>query len=142
MRSRTAIKWLTLSALVLGALCSSFLMDFVGGGWKQGVLGYVAWALMPYAVLAVILLCMRLFRIDRSVQLLSAWASIVIALGGHLLYIDAMFVHVDAQGALVVLMIPVIQTAFSMVVVVVVILWQWRISRSATKPTHQTDGKA
>jgi hypothetical protein len=101
---------------------------------------------MPYAVLAVILLCARFFRIDRTVQLLSAWASIVIALGGPLLYFDALFVRVDAQGALVALMIPVIQTALSMAVVLVVILWQWRISRNASKPTHQadnqTDGKA
>lgn len=142
MHSRTIIKWLALGALVLGALCSSALMAFVSGGWKPGALKYVAWALMPYAVLALILLCARFFRIDRSVQLLSVWAILVIALGGPALYIDAMFVHVDAQGALVVLMIPVIQTALGLVVVVVVLLWQWRISRNAAMPTGQAEGNA
>lgn len=132
MRNQTVIQWLAWGALILGALCSSVLMAF---GLTQEVLGHVAWALMPYAVLAAILLCARLFRIDRSVQLLSAWASIVIAMGGSLLYIDALYVHVDAQAGLVALMIPVIQTNLSMVVIVVVILWQWRISRSAAKPT-------
>ena len=141
MHSRTIIKWLALGALVLGALCSSALMAFVSGGWKPGALKYVAWALMPYAVLALILLCARFFRIDRSVQLLSVWASILIALGGPLLYFDAMFVHVDAQGALVVLMVPVIQTALGMAAAVVGILWQWRISRSAAKPAQQTESK-
>jgi hypothetical protein len=116
-------------------------MAVVGGGWKQGVPGYIAWALMPYAVLAVILLSARLFRIDRSVRLAAAWASMVITLGGPLLYIDAMYVHVDAQGALVVLMIPVIQTALSMLVVAVMILWQWRIRRITAKPTYQEDRK-
>jgi hypothetical protein len=132
----TVVKSLVVFAMSLGALCSSWLMAFVGGGWKQGVLGCIAWALMPYAVIAIILLCASLFRIDRSVQLLLAWANIAIALGGPLLYIDAMFVRVDAQGALVVLMIPVIQAALSMSVPVLAILWQWRISRSAAKFTR------
>ena len=124
------MNWLTWSALILGALCASGLMAFVGGGWKQDVPGYVAWALTPYAVLAVILLGVRLFQVDRSIRLLAAWASIVIAMGGPLLYIDAMFVHGDAQGALVVLMIPLIQTALGIAVAVIGILWQWRIRRS------------
>jgi hypothetical protein len=135
------MRLLTIIAVALGAFCSSWLMAFVYGGWKHGVLGYIAWALMPYAILATILLCSRLFSIDRSVWLLSAWASIVIALGGPFLYYDAMFVHVDAQGMLVVLMIPVIQTALSMIVAVVSLLWQWRISRPATKSFQKTVGK-
>lgn len=139
MHSQTIINWLTLSALILGVLCSSVLMAF---GLTQEVLGHVAWALMPYAVLAAILLCVRLFRIDRSIQLLSAWASIVIALGGPLLYIDALYVHVDAQAGLVALMISVIQTALGVVVAVVGILWQWRISRRTTKSAHQAGRKA
>lgn len=133
-----AIRWLTIIAIALGAICSSWLIGFVAGWKPPGVLGYVAWALMPYAVLAVILLYVYMFRVNRSVQRLFAWAGIVIALGGPLLYFDAMFVHVDAQGALVLLMIPVIQTALGMVVAVVVILWQWRISRSVTKSVQQT----
>ena len=134
------VKVLTIITVALGALCSTWLMAFIGGGWMHGVLGYVAWALMPYAILAAILLCARLFRIDRTVWLFSAWASIVIALGGPLLYYDAMFVHVDAQGALVVLMIPVIQTALSTIVAVVALLWQWRISRPATNTAQKTVG--
>jgi hypothetical protein len=134
----TAVKLMAIASTALGAICSSWLMGFVAG-WKPGVLGYVAWALMPYAVLAAILLCVSPFRVNRSVQLLSAWAGIIIALGGPLLYFDAMLVHVDAQGALVVLMVPVIQTVLGMAVAVVVILWQWRISRSAAKPPQQTE---
>lgn len=129
------VKLMTIIAVALGALSSSWLMGFVAG-WKQDILGYVAWAFIPYAVLAVILLCAHLFRIDRAVELLTSWASILIALGGPLLYFDAMFVHVDAQGALVVLMVPVIQTALGMAAAVVGILWQWRISRSTAKPAQ------
>lgn len=104
------ILWLVaIVAVALGALCSSWFMVFVGGGWKQGVIGYVAWALMPYAVLTVILLTARSCRFDRPVHNLSTWASIVIALGGPLRYFDAMFVHVDAQGMLGMLMVPIVQ---------------------------------
>jgi hypothetical protein len=131
----TAIKLMAIASTALGALCSSWLMGFVAG-WKPGVFGYVAWALMPYAVLAAILLCAYMFRVNRSVQLLSAWAGIFIALGGPLLYFDAIFVHVDAQGALVVLMVPVIQTVLCMAVTIAIILWQWRINRSTAKSPH------
>lgn len=125
------VKLIAIIAVVFGAICSSWLMGFVAGWKPPGALGYVAWALMPYAVLAAILLCVYMFRVNRSVQRLSAWAGIVIALGGPLFYFDAMFVHIDAQGALVVLMVPVIQTVLGMAVAIVVVLWQWRISRSA-----------
>lgn len=60
-------KWLTLIALFFGAVYSSALMGFVGGGWIQGALGYVAWALMPYAVLFVIYFASGLFRIHLPV---------------------------------------------------------------------------
>ena len=55
MRSLTMFEWLALSVLIPGALCASVPMAF-GGGWEPGVPGYVAWALMLYSVLSVILL--------------------------------------------------------------------------------------
>ncbi|MBI5108804.1 MAG: hypothetical protein HZA62_08640 [Rhodocyclales bacterium] len=123
--SDTAIKRIASASLALGALCAGGLMGFVCG-WQPGVLGYLAWALMPYGVLGLILVCAYIFRVNRSVRMLSAWAGILIALGGPLLYIDAMFIHIDAQGALLVLMIPVIQTLVGLAVAIVATLWQWR----------------
>jgi hypothetical protein len=134
------IKWTAITAVASGALGASLLMAFVGGGWKQGVLGYVAWALMPYAVVTAMLVCARIFRLARGVHLLCHWAGIVIALGGPLLYVDAMFVHVDAQGALVVLMIPVMQTAAVIGAALVAGLWQWRAHRPAQRGALQTNG--
>lgn len=135
----TVIRWLAITAVAAGALCASWLMAFVGGGWKQGVLGYIAWALMPYVVLAAMLVCARIFHLARGVQLLCHWASIVVALGGPLLYVDAMFVHVDAQGALVVLMIPVMQTAAGIGLALAAGLWQWRIRRRIRRGASQPD---
>jgi len=125
----TVIKWMAIIAVASGALSTSWMMAFVGGSWKQGVFGYVAWALMPYAVMTAMLVCARIFRLARGVHLLCHWASIVVALGEPLLYFDAMFVHVDAQGALAVLMIPVMQTAAGIGAALVTGLWQWRVHR-------------
>lgn len=134
------MKWMAIIAVASGALSASWLMAFVGGGWKQGVFGYVVWALMPYAVVTAMLVCARMFRLDRGVHLLCHWASIAIALGGPLLYVDAMFVHVDAQGALVVLMIPIMQTATGIGAALVAGLWQWRIHRRVRRGTPKADG--
>ncbi|MCF8199750.1 MAG: hypothetical protein K9J42_13355 [Sulfuritalea sp.] len=136
----SVIKWMAAIAVVSGALSTSWLMAFVGGGWKQGVFGYVAWALMPYAVVTAMLVCARIFQLARGVHLLCHWASIVVALGGPVLYIDAMFVHVDAQGALVVLMIPVMQAAAGIGAALVAGLWQWRIHRRNRRSTPKADG--
>ena len=134
-------KWLTLIALLFGAIFSSALMAFVGGGWNKGVLGYVAWALMPYAAMAILHIGLHLFRVHQRVQLYLTCAIMVVALGGPLLYVDAMFVHVDAQGALVVLMVPIIQTALALSASVLAALWERCIRRSAAKHTHLPDIK-
>lgn len=46
------------------------------------------------------------------------------ALGGPLLYIDAMLVRVDAQGVFSALMIPIRQTVATLVVSAVAVVWQ------------------
>jgi len=130
----TVIKLLTLIIWALGALCSSGLMVFVGGGWKQGVLGYVAWALIPYLTIAVIQLCARFFHLSRPVNLLLIWAALVISTIGPLLYLDALFVHVDAQGALAILMIPVIQILLTLLATLMAVYWHWRLRRHTRKP--------
>jgi hypothetical protein len=122
-------KWLSLIALFFGAVCSSALMAFVGGGWIQGALGYVAWALMPYAVLLVIYFVSELSRIYLPIQRALTWAIIIVASVGPLLYFDTLFIHVDAQGALAMLIVPVIQTGLGLFAIVASLVWQWRINR-------------
>jgi hypothetical protein len=117
-------------------------MVFANSGWKQGVLGYVAWTLMPYAIMILVRTGLCLFRMHPPALKMLAWTIIITALGGPLLYIDALFVHVDAQGALVILMIPVIQTGFILVAVVAIIVRQWCISRRMANAASQAGGKA
>lgn len=131
---------LAAGALLLGAVASSWLMVLVGGGWKQGVPGHVAWACMPYAVLLIVFISLNRARVHPPVRRFLVWKVVLVSLGGPLLYVDAMFVHVDAQGAMAVLMVPVMQTAISLFGIVTAILWQRHIRRSATRAHRQTDG--
>jgi len=127
MRSRGRLRLATWSALVLGALSSAGLAGYIGGGWNQGVLGYVAWALSPYVALSVPHALGRVYHVGRPVQMFLAWTTVALALGGPLLYLDAMLVRVDAQGALAILMIPIRQTAAALVADAVAVVWQWRL---------------
>ena len=113
------------SALALGALCSAGLAGSIGAGWKQGIPFHAAWALFPYMALAVSLALGRVFHAGRPVQRFLAWITVVVGLGGPLLYLYAMLVRVDAQGALAALMIPIQQTAASVVAAAVAVIWQW-----------------
>jgi hypothetical protein len=133
-------KWLTLTALLFGAICSSALMTFDGGWWTQKLFGYVPWALMPYALMLVVFLVSRLFHIHPSAQLALTWGVIIVSLTGPLLYIDTVFIHVDAQGGLVMLIIPVTQLVAVLVVIIAVLLLQWRSKQTAAKASEQTVG--
>lgn len=124
--------------LLLGAICSSAVMTFDGGGWKRELLGYVLWALMPYALLLFIYFTTRLFRMHSFVQRVLIWGIVVVALAGPLLYFDALFIHVDAQGALVVLTVPAIQAGGALFILIVALLGQWRINQPATQLAQQT----
>lgn len=127
MRGHEALSLAAWSALVLGALGSAGLAAQIGGGWREGMLGYSAWALSPYVALSISLALGRALHARRPVQQFLAWTTVAVALGGPLLYIIAMLVRVDVQGALAALMIPIRQTAAALVADAVAVVWQWRI---------------
>ncbi len=134
-------RWLTLVALLSGAIGASALMMFDGGFWRKKLISHVPWALMPYAFLLALYLGSRWFRIHPSVQRALHWGIILVALAGPLLYIDTLFVHVDAQGALAMLMVPVMQAGGALFLIFTALLWSWRINNIAAKPAQQTGGK-
>lgn len=125
-------RWLAAIAVLLGAASSCVLMVFVGGGWKSGTAGYAAWALMPYAVSAVILVALRFVRLRPMLECSINWFIALVAVGGPLLYVDALFIHPDAQGALAMLMVPLIQAGLLLFASVAGVIWHWRIHRAIT----------
>lgn len=126
-------RWLAAAALSGGAISSCALLAFASGGWSRVGLGYIAWALMPYAVLVPAYVVTYLSGVSHAVRVLIAWGILAVVVVGSLLYVDALFWHVDAQGALAILMVPVIQAALAVLAIVAAAVWQWRITRAGAK---------
>lgn len=132
-------RWARRTALAFGAGISTTSIIFAAGGWAQGILGYVGWALMPYAVLLIIHFSVLKLLTHPPIQQALAYAVVIFALAGPLLYIDILFVHSDAQGAIAMLMVPVIQTGFGLFTAAVCLVWQWHINRAGLL-FHQAGG--
>jgi len=131
--------WWAWGALVLGAFCSVGLVTYVGGGWQRGVTRLVAWAMFPYLASAVVLGVAKFLRTRRAVELVLAWGAVAVALSGPLLYVDAMFIRPDAQGALVILTIPVLQLALGLVAIAAARAWQLTARRRSRSPAPESN---
>ncbi len=70
-----------------------------------GAIGFLVWSISPYLFAA--------FITKRSTQyatiLMATGISVILAIGGIFLLIDAMYIHQDAQSALVFIVIPMYQ---------------------------------
>lgn len=101
------------------------------GGWITGALGHVAWSLIPYALLLGLHLAIYTNRFTALSTRETAWSLIGIAIAGPLLYIDIRFLHPDAQGAIVMLMVPIVQCAGIIVISAISLLW-YRLQKGDT----------
>ncbi|HEX9952473.1 MAG TPA: hypothetical protein VGB53_11935 [Rubricoccaceae bacterium] len=104
------LRRLTLALLAAGALGTLAALVWAGDGLgtlSGAGLGFAAWALLPYAALAVGLSRFWSAR-ARVAGLVGAGA---VVLGAAALYADALWLHPDAQGALAFVFVPVVQLA-------------------------------
>jgi len=73
--------------------------------FSLGAIGFLVWAVSPYLFAA--------FMTKQSTQyaatLVVTGVSFILAIGGVFLLIDAMYIHLDAQSALVFVVIPMYQ---------------------------------
>ena len=70
------------------------------------LIGYMLWAISPYFMLAIIF---HGFRHHPSASLTALVGTVLIVLASAALLIDAFFVHIDAQGGLIFLFLPIPQ---------------------------------
>jgi hypothetical protein len=70
------------------------------------LLGLMAWSISPYVVLAV---ATRKPRASRAGTITLVATTILVAAFAAFVYVDVFFVHLDAQGALVLLFVPAVQ---------------------------------
>ncbi len=80
------------------------------------VAGLMAWCLSPYAVLAFAAGAMRASRRGLVALLVT---TVLVAGAAAAAYVDAFFIHLDAQGALILLFMPVWQWAGTVIGIVV-----------------------
>jgi len=125
-------------SLMLGCAMSFALMIYVRGGWMKGSTIYVAWTLMPYALSGSIFVALRFFRIQPIVERSLNWLIAAVSLAGPLFYADILFVHVDAQGALALLMVPLLQSSLVLFASAAGGVWHWRISAGR----HEDNGSS
>lgn len=82
----------------------------------------LVFAISPYIALA---LCAKLFAKSEGASRLFLICSLLIGIAGLAAYIDAAFIHVDAQGGLIFLFLPMVQLAAGFALVVACGLWLW-----------------
>jgi hypothetical protein len=80
------------------------------------VLGLMAWCVSPYALLAFAAGAMRVSRRGAIALLVT---TILVAGAAAAAYVDAFFIHLDAQGALILVFMPVWQWVGAVIGIVV-----------------------
>lgn len=88
----------------VGALFTLGLL-WHAGGMKGLLSGFALWALLPYAGFC---LAARVIKSAWFITALLVLTILSVAAGAYF-YIDAMFIHIDAQGALIFLFMPLYQ---------------------------------
>lgn len=103
------MKWFVPFTFVLIAVAACITVFFVkalkptsGGGF----LFFVIWLVLPYAIM-----CARLILLRRNGSPSAHWyvVTVLVSIGGILFMADVIFWHPDAQGAIAVLMTPILQ---------------------------------
>lgn len=109
--------------ILAAAVAAALFIVYVSGGWTIGVLGYLAWSLTPYALLLGLHYAICAKRLDAFFVREVAWSFAGLALAGPFLYFDIIILHPDAQSAIALLMVPILQCAGIVVISCIVLSW-------------------
>jgi hypothetical protein len=93
-------------ALLVAILASGWFEQYAkGSSAKIALDGFAVWVASPFVLMLIPVALAHSVRAQFAILVVSA----ILAAGGVLLYWDAIFVHIDAQGAFVFLFIPLYQ---------------------------------
>ena len=109
--------------ILAAAIATAWFIVYVSSGWTMGLLAYLAWSLTPYALLLGLYYATCAKRLGACFVREAIWSFDSIALAGPFLYFDIIVLHPDAQGAIAMLMVPILQ--FVWIVVISAIAWSW-----------------
>lgn len=121
------MKWIAPLSFILIALTACTTILFVSALKPASTSAFVlfaAWLILPHVII-----CAALMILQRKGKASFHWyaVAVMVSMGGVLLLVDVIFWHRDAQGALSVLMTPILQVAALALLLPVA----WWISRNA-----------
>jgi len=130
------LAWL-ISAFGLAATFGIATYASAGLSWvakADGLLLFV-WAVLPYALLS---LSANIAHCHKSSIVVLATAAISLVFAA-LVYIDAFFIHSDAQSALAFLFVPLLQNGLSITLLLVVIVGWLRANSHTSNSSFKRD---
>ncbi len=98
------LKTLNSTLLIVSSLIALGLITYASGGVSGLLSGFTIWSVLPYLILVFISYRAQSVRTLLAVTILS-----VVCILSTYLYFDSLFVHPDAQGALIFLFLPLYQ---------------------------------
>lgn len=117
-------------ACLAGALATVALMAWAAS-WSWSGLAFMGalmtWCVSPYVLLGIV---SRKPRESRSAAIMLLATALVVAAFAGVVYVDSIFFHPDAQGALVFLFIPVWQGVGAMIGIIVASQLELRARKS------------
>ena len=91
------------------------------------MIGLLAWCVSPYASIAVVA---RKPRASASSAIALLATALVVAGFAAVVYVDAFFIHLDAQGGLVFLFVPIVQWMGAAIGIVATHLLDRRVTKA------------
>ena len=122
------MKWITFITFLLIALAACITVVFVKAlkpANSGAFMFFAIWLILPYALMSAALILVRRKETTSGHRQVVA---VMVSIGGILFMADAIFWHPDAQGAIAVLMIPVLQVGAAALLLPVV-SWLLRNAR-------------
>lgn len=101
---------IVVAVILAAAATTACFIVYVSGGMTMELLGYLAWSLTPYALLLALHYATSAKRLGAFSIRETVWSFVGLALVGPFLYFDIIVLHPDAQGAIAMLMVPLLQS--------------------------------
>ena len=109
--------------ILAAAVAAASFIVHVSGGWTMDLLCYLAWSQIPYVLLLGLQQAAYANRLAAFSVREAAWSFVGLALVGPFLYFDIIVLHPDAQGAIALLMVPILQCVGIVVISCIVLSW-------------------
>ncbi len=123
IENKNIITTISYFILSLGVISASILFLYTSGLWIGNVielkmLAWLIWAVLPYLLL---FFAVWVFKKNEVIINILFTCTLLIVLPGILGYINALFIHIDAQGGLIFIFLPLYQICLTVIFVLIAV---------------------